>query len=71
DTEIRKIYKIDNRGTADDYVKFLIKMQDYFKNINWDGQAQPLAKAIDEYNYVVVDKIRKGRNKLKHMPQGH
>lgn len=65
DTEIRKIYKIDNRGTADDYVKFLIKMKDYFKNINWDGQEQSLAKAIDEYNYVVVDKIRKGRKKIK------
>ena len=61
DTEIRKIYKIDNKGMADDYIDFLIKMQDYFSNINWDGKVQPLAKAIDEYNYVVVDKIRKKR----------
>jgi hypothetical protein len=64
DTEIRKIYKIDNKGTAYDYIEFLIKMQDYFKNINWDGKVQPLAKAIDEYNYVIVDKIRKKRKKL-------
>lgn len=68
DTEIRKIYKIDNKGEANDYIEFLIKMQDYFKNINWDGNETPLAKAIDEYNYVVVDKIRKGRKKLKTLP---
>jgi len=61
DTEIRKIYKIDNKGEADDYIKFLIKMQNYFKDINWDGKAQPLAKVIDEYNYVKADRIRKVR----------
>lgn len=58
DTQIRKTYKINNKGEADDYIQFLIKMQDNFKDIKWGGKTQPLAKAIDEYNYVQADKIR-------------
>ena len=61
DTEIRKMYKIDNKGEANDYVQFLVKMQDFFKDINWDGKTRPLAKAIDEYNYVIADKNRSKR----------
>ena len=66
DTEIRKIYKIDNKGEADDYIQFLIKMQECFKDIKWIGKTPPLAKAIDEYNYVTADKNRgKKKNEAK------
>lgn len=61
DTEIRKIYKIDNKGKADDYIQFLTKMQVYFKDIKWDSKTRPFAKAIDEYNYVIADKNREKR----------
>ena len=64
DTEIRKIYKIDNKGAADDYIQFLIKMQEYFKAIKWIDKTPPLAKAIDEYNYVIADRNR-GLRKIK------
>ncbi|MFA4831155.1 MAG: hypothetical protein WC618_03195 [Patescibacteria group bacterium] len=66
DTEIRKIYKIDNKGEADDYIHFLIKMQKCFENIKWSGKIPPLAKAIDEYNYVIADRnrgVRKSKSK--------
>lgn len=68
DTEIRRLYKIDNRGSADDYIQFLAEMRECFKDINWRNKTTPLAKAIDEYNYVKVDKIRtdrKNRSKNK------
>ena len=68
DTEIRKIYKIDNKGEADDYMQFLIKMQKYFEGIKWSGKTPPLAKAIDEYNYVIADRnrgVRKSKIKQK------
>lgn len=61
DTEIRKIYKIDNKSEADDYIQFLIKMQEYFKNIKWIDKTQPFAKVIDEYNYVIADRNREVR----------
>lgn len=64
DTEIRRIYRIDNRGAADDYIQFLIKMRDHFRGIKWDNKAQPLAKAIDEYNYVKADEIRERRKRV-------
>jgi len=64
DTEIRKIYKIDNKGNSDDYIRFLIKMKQYFKDIKWTGKTAPLAKAIDEYNYVIADRNR-GVRKIK------
>ena len=66
DTEIRKIYKIDNKGEADDYIQFLIKMQKCFENIKWSGKTPPFAKAIDEYNYVIADRnrgVRKSKSK--------
>lgn len=66
DTEIRRIYKIDNKGEADDYIKFLIEMQKCFKDIRWSSKTKPFAKAIDEYNYVIADRNRVGRkNKIK------
>lgn len=64
DTEIRRIYEIDNKGEAEDYIRFLLKMQENFKDIKWDKEKHPLAKAIDEYNYVVAEKNRK-RKKSK------
>lgn len=66
DTEIRRINGINNKGDAEDYVEFLKKMQDDFSSIKWSSRIKPLAKAIDEYNYVIVDKIREKRKiKLK------
>lgn len=68
DTEIRRMYKIDNRGTADDYIQFLTKMYDDFSTIRWNNKIKPLAKAIDEYNYVRADRNREKRkikSKLK------
>jgi len=61
DTEIRKIYKINNKGEPDDYIQFLIKMQEHFKEIKWISRIPPFAKAIDEYNYVIADKNRDKR----------
>ena len=61
DTEIRRLYKIDNKASADDYIQFLIKMHESFKNISWKDKTSPLAKAIDEYNYVKADEIRTSR----------
>lgn len=54
DTDIRKLYKIPKKGTSEDYINFLIKMKEIFKDIKWDNKDKPLAKAIDEYNYYKV-----------------
>ena len=58
DTEIRKIYRIDNSASPDDYINFLIMMRGKFNNIVWNNKRTPLAKAIDEYNYVLAEKNR-------------
>ena len=64
DTEIRRMHGIDNRGGADDYMKFLVKMQNDFKHIKWENKKRPLAKVVDEYNYVKAEKRRvKRKNK--------
>ncbi len=65
DTEIRRMYKIENKGEADDYILFLIKMREHFKDINWKSKTRPFAKVIDEYNYVIADKNRGKRNRRK------
>ena len=65
DTEIRRIYKISNYSTPDDYIEFLIKMKDVFSKIKWNNKKRPFAKVIDEYNYAIVDKIRSERKKKK------
>lgn len=57
DTEIRKIYRIYNTG-SDDYLKFLKKMKNEFGHIKSTSKKLPLAKAIDEYNYVIAEKRR-------------
>ena len=52
DTKIRKMYKIDNKAQPDDYIQFLKKMKQEFSHIKWTDKKTPLAKAIDEYNYI-------------------
>mgnify|MGYP001582532196 FL=1 len=52
DTNIRAMYKIDNKADSNDYIKFLNLIKERFKKIKWRNKKQPLAKAIDEYNYV-------------------
>ena len=59
DTEIRKMYKIDNRATPNDYIEFLGKMKNEFKEIKYRNKKIPFAKAIDEYNYVKADERKK------------
>ena len=63
DTEIRKIYEIDNKSEADDYIQFLSKMQKHIKDIKWTGKPTSFAKAIDEYNYVIADRNRRLRKR--------
>jgi len=52
DTKIRKMYKIDNKADPDHYIQFLKKMKALFGHIRWTDKKKPLAKAIDEYNYI-------------------
>lgn len=52
DTNIRKMYHINNSGDPDDYIKFLKKMKQEFSHIKWTDKKTPLAKGIDEYNYI-------------------
>lgn len=55
DMGIRKLYKIpQNKTTSDDYINFLKMMKEYFKNIKWNNLKKSLAKAIDEYNFVLT-----------------
>jgi len=54
DVEIRKLYKINDKGSSEDYIEFLIKLKETFKDIKWDKKDKPFAKAIDEYNYYKV-----------------
>jgi hypothetical protein len=52
DTKIREMYRINNKATPDDYIKFLKKMKEEFGHIKWTDKKKPFAKAIDEYNYI-------------------
>lgn len=54
DTAIRAMYKIDNRGRPDDYITFLTKMKSEFGGISSSNKERPLAKLIDEYNFVLA-----------------
>ncbi len=54
DVEIRKSYKINDKGTSEDYIEYLNKLKETFKDIKWDNKDKPFAKAIDEYNYYKV-----------------
>lgn len=59
DTEIRKMYKIGDGTNAEDYIKFLEKMQYLFSDIEIKEKTKSLAKAIDEHNYVLAEERRK------------
>lgn len=63
DTEIRKMYGINNKATPEDYIKFLEKMKDEFNGIRWQNKKRPFAKAIDEYNYVKAEERRNKKSK--------
>ena len=52
DTKIRKIYQINNSADPNDYLRFLKRMKQDFAHIKWTHASRPLAKAIDEYNYI-------------------
>jgi hypothetical protein len=65
DTEIRKMYKIDNQASPDDYIEFLEKMKNEFREIKWQDKKRPFAKVIDEYNYVKAQENRKRNNKMR------
>lgn len=41
-----------NETAAGDYIEFLKKVQNKFRNVKWSRTDRTLAKAIDEYNYV-------------------
>ena len=56
DTAIRKMYKINNKASPDDYINFLLKLKEKFKNIKWKDKKRPLAKVIDEHNYLEANK---------------
>ena len=58
DTEIRKMYRIDNQAKPDDYIEFLQRMKNEFKGIKWQDKKRPFAKVIDEYNYVKAEERR-------------
>jgi len=64
DSYIRKEFNYKD-ANAETYFDFLKKMQEKFKNIEWEEQNKTLAKAIDEYNYVVISlpELEKQRNK--------
>lgn len=63
DTEIRRTYKINNKAYPEDYIQFLIRMKNEFKEIKWQNREKPFAKAIDEYNYVKAEERKKERKK--------
>lgn len=67
DTEIRKIYGIKNKADSDDYLKFLKEMKNKFGHLKSINKVLPLAKVIDEYNYVIAEKrrIKQKKKKLK------
>ena len=63
DTEIRRIYHIDNIAKPHHYIEFLMKMRDIFGGLEWNEtkSKKDFAKAIDEYNYVIADNNRRKR----------
>lgn len=64
DTAIRKKFKISNKGSSEDFINFLNKIKKKFKGIIW-RKKKHFAKAIDEYNYVKVEGIRRQERKKK------
>lgn len=68
DTDIRKRFKIPNKSSPDDYIAFLKKMKSEFGHITWTRQDRTLAKAIDEYNFVVAHRNKKEKGKSPTSP---
>ena len=64
DTDIRKRFRIPNESTPDDFIRFLKTMKFEFGHIAWTGQDRTLAKAIDEYNFVVAHRNRKRKGRI-------
>ena len=63
DSGIRKLYKIpQTHTTAEDYLNFLKLMKKEFSHIQWNDKNKSLAKAIDEYNFVITQEKIKKRN---------
>jgi hypothetical protein len=60
DTDIRKRFKIPNESSPDDFIRFLKAMKSEFGHITWTARGKTLAKAIDEYNFVVAHRNKKG-----------
>jgi hypothetical protein len=66
DTYTRDKYGFDK--DANDYFNFLKKMQEIFKNIEWNMPNKTLAKAVDEYNQanITIPRMEKqGKRKKK------
>lgn len=65
DDRIRKHYKIDTHDGSS-YVEFLSKIKKEVKAIDWSDTAKPLAKAVDEYNYVqyTLPELRKRKKSV-------
>ena len=64
DGYIKRHYGFGN--TAEDYVEFLRKMKEMFKDVDWKDKNKSLAKAIDEYNYVTITLPEMAKQKKKH-----
>ena len=63
DTDIRTKFKIPNESSPDDFIEFLKKMKSEFGHIKWTRQDRTLAKAIDEFNFVVAHRSKKRKAK--------
>lgn len=64
--DARKEYECEN-ADGQDYLKFLKKMQEMFKDIDWRMPSKTLTKAVDEYNQVTITipKMKRRRAKAK------
>lgn len=54
DTDIRTYYHIPAVASADDYLSFLALMKSTFGHLQWSRNDKTFAKAIDEYNFLLV-----------------
>jgi hypothetical protein len=64
DTDIRRRFKIPNASSPDDFIVFLKKIKSEFGHIHWSRHNRgTLAKAIDEFNFVVAHRDKKTRKK--------
>jgi hypothetical protein len=63
DVAIRKHYHVPARCSPEDYVSFLRLMKDTFGHLAWDESERTFAKAIDEYNFGLVQSKKRPRGK--------